>query len=84
MSVYISNCEDPAYVEVNVDYTNEDLSDYHEFYYYFNQSETVNNEYGTYSAIVERNSSFLGFMVSIEEIRWVHSRMHSGRLATNE
>ena len=75
IDVNVEECQDPVsvavlYARYGGDYTSEDYdySDYVEFQYVYNQSETVDNyawgDTGKYSGILARNASHLGFGVS--------------------
>ena len=59
--VFIDTCQDPVYAGVFVDlyYPNYDY-----FFYYYNQSEMVEEDDFVYTALMKRNASHLGFMVS--------------------
>ena len=61
----MQKCEDPVTVEVYYDIYTDGFYDY--FQYEYNQSEAVDNDVGrglsTYTAIMDRNASHLGFEV---------------------
>ncbi|CAI8024431.1 hypothetical protein GBAR_LOCUS14183, partial [Geodia barretti] len=84
IAVDVDECKDPVTVEVNyATWTSydgdciEDLSNSFNFFYFYNQSEIVDNykvrkDTGRYSAILARNASHLGF-----EVRTRSSKPHT-------
>lgn len=61
ISFIVQNCEDPVTVDVYVESNKGGDPAY--LSYQFNQSETVNTEFNSFTAIMDRNASHLGFMV---------------------
>ncbi|CAI8024429.1 hypothetical protein GBAR_LOCUS14183 [Geodia barretti] len=78
IAVDVDECKDPVTVEVNyATWTSydgdciEDLSNSFNFFYFYNQSEIVDNykvrkDTGRYSAILARNASHLGFELYVD------------------
>ena len=65
LEFFVQKCEDPVSVDVFVELTDEHN---HDFSYLYNQSETVDYGQESYTGILERNATHLGFMVSVHEI----------------
>ena len=63
LEFFVQKCEDPVTVEVYLDIFED--NDDHFFNYLYNQSETVDYGQGSYTGILERNATHLGFMVSV-------------------
>ena len=62
----VQKCEDPVTVDVFVYWNSHDNVSYYDYFdYLYNQSETVDSN-GSYTAIMERNASHLGFEVGGE------------------
>ena len=62
-AVFIQKCEDPVTVDVYV-FDDADVA----FYYSYNESETVDYGQDSYTGILERNATHLGFMVGVHVI----------------
>ena len=75
LDFFVQKCEDPVTVDVFVELTDEHTQYHHDFYYLFNQSETVDYGKESYTGILERNATHLGFMVSGHEIRCETSKL---------
>ena len=65
MHFVVQRCEDPVTVDVLVELYDQDMDYYYEFFYLYNQSETVDIGQESYTGILERNATHLEFMVSI-------------------
>ena len=65
MDVFFRKCEDPVTVATFVELYNEYVDISHEFFYIYDQSETVSYHQMSYTGILERNATYLGFMVSV-------------------
>ena len=65
MHFVVQRCEDPVTVDVLVELYDQDMDYYYEFFYLYNQSETVDIGQESYTGILERNTTHLEFMVSI-------------------
>ena len=78
VEIEVNECEDPVSVLVFYEHYDSTIRHYEEFQYLFNQSESVENDgiysyydysgfgdvdAGTFTAIMERNASHLGFEV---------------------
>ena len=61
--VFIQKCEDPVTVDAYV-FDDADVA----FYYSYNESETVDYSQDSYTGILERNATHLGFMVGVHVI----------------
>ena len=69
MDFFVRSCEDPVTVNTQVELYDEYRDYAHEFYYIYGQSETVIYHQMSYTGILERNATYLGFMVSVYETR---------------
>ena len=61
----VHKCEDPVSVDVYVDVYDEDSNSFHGFIYSYNRSETVDFGQESFTGTLERNATYLGFMVSV-------------------
>ena len=61
----VRKCQDPITVDMFVEFYDEFRDFSREFYYIYDHSETVNYRQKSYTGILERNATHLGFMVSV-------------------
>ena len=69
---FVRRCEDPVTVKAYVELYDEYIDYTHEFYYIYDQSETVIYHQMSYTGILERNATYLGFMVSAYETECIN------------
>ena len=64
----VQKCEDPVTVYINVVVLNGERANNYYFGHLYNQSETVDSYPGSYTGILERNATHVGFMVSVYRV----------------